>query len=340
MRTTAPRLTPWTRAHARAWVWGALALTLGLQAPTAQAESKVYRIGVLKTASHAALDADERGFEAALASAGFREGVNVVYDRHNAQGNASRAQVMARQLVAARIDLVHSIGTPATQAVVGSGGKIPLVFSSITDPVKAGIVPPGSAPGHKTGGHITGVSDQWPVFLQMQTYLKFVPQAKVWGTIYNPSEVNSVTHVQAMRQAAHQLGLQLVEVTIQHSQEVERAALALVGKVQAIVITSDNTTVANFEALVKVCEQHRTPVFAGDVDSVARGAVAAYGMDYFLVGYAAGKKAALVLKGVSPGNIPWGPVEKYSFVINRQAARQQGVTLPPRLLQKADKLLH
>ncbi|MFW9596313.1 MAG: ABC transporter substrate binding protein, partial [Macromonas sp.] len=73
---------------------------------------------------------------------------------------------------------------------------------------------------------------------------------------------------------------------------------------------------------------------------VARGAVAAYGMDYFLVGYAAGKKAALVLKGVAPGNIAWGPVEKYSFVINQQAARQQGVTIPPQLRQKADKLLH
>ena len=339
MRTTAQWLTQMAIASPRALACAALAWAL-CGSSLAQAGPKVYRIGVTKIASHAALDADEKGFEAALTSAGFKEGVNVVYDRQNAQGSLHQAQAIAHQFVADRVDLVHSIATPATQAMVQTGSKIPVVFSSITDPVKAGIVPPDSTPGQKTGSNVTGVSDQWPVFLQMETYLKFVPKAKTWGTIYNPDEINSVTHVQAMRQAAHQLGLQLVEVTIQHSQEVEQAARSLMGKVQAIVITSDNTTVANFEALVKVCEQHRTPVFAGDVDSVARGAVAAYGMDYFLVGYAAGKKAALVLKGVAPGNIAWGPVEKYSFVINQQAARQQGVTIPPQLRQKADKLLH
>lgn len=323
----------------RALVCGTLALAL-CGPSVAQTGAKLYRIGVTKITSHAALDADEKGFEAALASAGFKEGVNVVYDRQNAQGSISQAQIIARQFVANRVDLVHSIATPSTQAMVQISNKIPVVFSSVTDPVKAGIVPPDSAPGQKTNSNVTGVNDQWPVFLQMETYLQFVPKAKIWGTVYNPNEVNSVTHVQAMRQAARQLGLQLVEATIQHSQEVEQAARSLMGKVQAVVITSDNTTVANFEALVTVCEQHRIPVFAGDVDSVARGAVAAYGMDYFLVGYAAGKKAALVLKGVAPGNIPWGPVEKYSFIINRQAARQQGVTIPPQLLQKADKLLH
>jgi putative ABC transport system substrate-binding protein len=112
-----------------------------------------------------------------------------------------------------------------------------------------------------------------------------------------------------------------------------------VGRVQALTITSDNTTVSELEAIVKVAGKHRIALFAGDVDSVARGAVAAYGLDYFLVGYAAGKKAALVLKGIKPGDIPWGPVEKFSLVINLKAARAQGVTITPELLRKADKVL-
>ena len=194
------------------------------------------------------------------------------------------------------------------------------------------------APGKKTGTNVTGVSDLWPVLLQMETYAKFVPHAKKWGTIYNPAEVNSVTHIKAMRAAAKSLGLELVEVHVSHSDAVEAAANSLVGKVQAITITSDNTTVAKFDILARVCDKNKIALFAGDVDSVPRGAIAAYGMDYFLVGYSAGKKAALVLKGVKPGDIPWGPVEKFSLVINQKAARAQGITVSAELLKRADKV--
>jgi putative ABC transport system substrate-binding protein len=142
-----------------------------------------------------------------------------------------------------------------------------------------------------------------------------------------------------MREAAKAMGLTLVEVTVASSAEVGAAAASLVGKVRAITITSDNTTVANLEAIVQVCNQHKIALFAGDTDSVARGAVMAYGLDYFLVGYSAGRKAALVLKGIKPGDVPWGPVEKFSLVINARAAQAQGVTLAPELLARADKVI-
>lgn len=314
-------------------------MLLALPNLTLAQSQKMIRIGVTKIVSHAALDADEKGFVAALASAGFKEGVNVSFDRQNAQGDIARANTIARKFVADEVDLIHSIATPTTQAVLKTKTTIPVVFSSITDPVFAGIVPSDSAAGKRTGTNVTGVSDLWPVFLQLQTYAKFVPTVKNWGTIYNPAEANSVTHVKAMRAAAQKLGLTLVEATVANSAEVERATASLVGRVQAIIITSDNTAVANFEAIVKVCNQHQVALFAGDVDSVSRGAVAAYGLDYFLVGYSAGKKAALVLKGVKPGDIPWGYVEKFSFVINQKAALAQGVQVTADLLRKADKVI-
>ena len=130
-----------------------------------------------------------------------------------------------------------------------------------------------------------------------------------------------------------------MDVTSSTSKEVAQAAASLVGKVQAITITSDNTAVTDLESIVAVCHKHKIALFAGDVDSVPRGAVAAYGLDYYLVGYSAGKKAALILKGVKPGDIPWGPVEKFSLVINEKAARAQGVTISPAMLKKADKVL-
>ncbi len=296
-------------------------------------------IGVIKIVSHAALDADEKGFEEAMAASGFKEGVNVIYDRQNAQGDPAKAAAIAQRFIDQKVDLVHSIATPTTQAVVKLTKSISVVFSSVTDPISAGIVPKDSASGRKTGSNVTGVSDMLPVSLQMEMYVKIVPKAKKFGTIYNPAESNSVSLIKEMRVAAKKLGLELVEATVAGKKDVANAAVSLAGKVQAIAITSDNTAVSDLESIVKVCNEKKIPLFAGDIDSVARGVIAAYGLDYKLVGFYAGKKASLILKGMNPGDIPWGPVEKFSLVINEKAANLQGVTVPPALLKKADKVI-
>lgn len=316
-----------------------LASLTGLVAPSLWAQQRPVRIGLTKIVSHAALDADEQGFLAAMASAGYREGVNLQIDRGNAEGDPAQAAAVAQRFVRNRVNLIYAIATPTAQAAVQATRSLPIVFSSVTDPVRAGIVPASSRPNQKTGTNVTGVSDQWPVQLQMETYAAIVPQARAWGTIYNPAEANSVAHIELMRRAARQLGLVLTEAHVQHRDQVAQVAQSLVGKVQAIAITSDNTTVSNLEALVQVCQTHRIALFAGDTDSVQRGAIAAFGMDYFLVGYAAGRKAALVLKGVQPGDVPWGPVEKFSLVINQSAARAMGVSVPATVLARADKVL-
>jgi putative ABC transport system substrate-binding protein len=302
-------------------------------------DKKMIRIGVTQIVSHVALNADQKGFENALSSSGFKEGVNVIYNRQNAQGDMNKANAIAQKFMDEKVDLIHAISTPTTQAVVKINRDIPVVFSSITDPISAGIVPKDSAPGKKSGTNVTGVSDRWPVVRQMEMYAKFVPKAKKWGTIYNAQEANSVVHIKEMREATKKMGLELVEVTITNRSEVARAVNSLVGKVQAIVISSDNTAISDFETIVKVCNKNKIALFAGDVDSVPKGAIAAYGLDYFLVGYSAGKKAVQVLKGMKPGEIPWGPMEKFSLVINAKAAKIQGVTIAPDILKKADKVL-
>ena len=177
-------------------------------------DGKKVKIGVTQIVSHQALDADQKGFENALETSGFKEGVNVVYDRQNAQGDMNKANAIAKKFVDEKVDLIHAIATPTTQAVVKITKNIPVVFSSITDPISAGIVPKESAPGKKTGTNVTGVSDRWPVFRQLEMYAKFVPKAKQWGTIFNPGEANSVVHIREMREAAKKLGLELIEVTI------------------------------------------------------------------------------------------------------------------------------
>ena len=193
-------------------------------------KSKIFKIGVTQIVSHPALDGDAKGFEKALADAGFKEGVNVTYDRQNAQGDMANAQTIAQKFLDAKVNMVHSIATPTSQAVVKTIKNIPVVFSSVTDPVDAGLVPKTSVPGTKSGTNVTGVSDRWPVHLQFEMYAKFVPKAKKWGTIYNAGDANSMVHIKEMRESAKKLGVELIETAISTSAETLQADQSLAGK--------------------------------------------------------------------------------------------------------------
>lgn len=297
--------------------------------------AKMIHIGEAQIVAHPALDNDSRGFKAALAEEGFVEGENITIDRQNAQGDQSNCAIIARKFEDDKVDLVHAISTPNAQAQVKVSKTIPIVFSSVTDPVKTGIVPKMG----KTGKHVTGVSDRWPIALQCRMYQDLVPHAKTWGTIYNPGDINVTFHIKEMKEAIEGMGLKLIEAHVSTSSEVMQAAQSLAGRVDAIHITSDNTCVSAFESIVKVCNANDIALFAGDRDSTPRGAVAAYGPDYFLVGYTAGKQAARILKGEDPGEIPAGLASEYSLWVSFKNAKDQGVKLPVTLVRKAaDKL--
>ncbi len=297
------------------------------------------KIGIAQTATYPDFDAAARGFEKALAEAGFREGTHVIYDRQNAQGDVNRTQTIAEKFMNSDVDLIHSIGTPSSRAVMKIIKDVPIVFSSVTDPVYAGLMPRKSPLGARTGTNVTGVSDRWPVSLQFEMYTKFIPKAKKWGTIYNAGDPRSLPYIKEMRQAAKRLNVELIEVNISQSEETLPAAQFLVGKVQTIYITYDHIALSSFEPIVKVCNQKKIPLFGGDLKCVTMGAIAAYGWDYFQIGYSAGKKAVRILKGEKPGNIPWDSGEKLVLLINEKAARAQGAIIPPELLKKADRVI-
>ncbi len=312
----------------------ALAAAMGLFFGSS-VSAKMIRIGEYQIVSHPALDNDSKGFKAALEEAGFIEGKDFTIDRQNAQGDQANCAIIARKFEDDRVDLIHAISTPCAQASVKVSKKIPIIFSSVTDPVATGIVPKMG----NTGTHVTGVSDRWPISLQCQMYQDLVPAAKKWGTIYNPGDVNVTFHIKEMKEAVEAMGSELVEAHVSSSAEVMQAAQSLVGRVDAIHITSDNTCVSAFESIVKVCNDNDIPLFAGDRDSVPRGAVAAYGPDYFLIGHSAGMQAVRILKGDDPGQVPAGLASDYSLWVSFQHAAKQGLKLHRTLVQKAaDKL--
>jgi putative ABC transport system substrate-binding protein len=296
------------------------------------AQAKTFKIGVSVIVAHPALEADQKGFEQALKD----NGIDAKYDYQNAQGDMANAQAIARKFKGDDLDLVHCIATPTSQAIVKVITKTPVVYSSVTDPVDAGLVKTMDA----AGGNVTGVSDAWPYDRQVKLHHEMVPAAKKWGTIYNAGDANSVKSMTWARAAMKEYGLELIEVTVSTSAEVHMAAQSLADRVDAIFIISDNTVVSAFESLVKVCNDKDKPLFGGGTESVPRGAIAALGFDYFQVGYTAGLKAVEILKnGKSPGDVPSSLTKKLRLVVNPNAAMEQGITLDEKYVKMAEEVV-
>lgn len=299
----------------------------------------IFRIGVIQFTSTPASEKDQKGFEKALADAGYREKINLIFDRQNAQGNWTNAQAAAQKFLREKFDLIHAIGSPNSRVTVKLIEDIPVVFSSVTHPIEAGLVPKKSLPGTKTGTNVTGVSHRWPVSRQLGMYAQFLPKAKKWGTIYHPGDPHSLDLIKEMRESAKQLGIEVVEAVVYSGEEAIQAASFLTGKIQAFHIFFDETVLSSLEGIVKICNEKKVPLFTSDLESVSKGALAAYGVNFFTIGYSAGKRAARILKGEKPGHIPWGRIETLHLVVNEKAAKAQGVILSPELLKRSDRII-
>ncbi len=290
--------------------------------------SKAYKIGITQIVSHPALDAAVEGFKEALAEKGFS---NVTYDMQNAEGDMATTASIAQKFAADGLDLILGVATPTTQAVVKADKTTPIVFTAVTDPVGAGLVADAEAPD----ANVTGVSDLQPVEPILELAKQFNPDAKTVGIVYNAGESNSVYIVDAAKEAAGAMGLEIIDATAGNSSEVQAAAKSLVGRVDAIAVIGDNTAVTALEAIVKVCNEAKIPLLAGDTDSVKRGAAAGYGFDYKDLGMQAGYQAAMILGGTPIAEIPVEYAANLQLSINEKAAAEQGVTLPDELVSEA-----
>ncbi len=290
--------------------------------------SKAYRIGITQIVSHPALDAAVEGFKQGLADKGI---TNVTFDQQNAEGDMSTASSIAQKFASDDLDLILGVATPTTQAVVKAVTDKPIVFTAVTDPVGAGLVTDAAAPS----GNVTGVSDMLPMGPTLDLIKQVVPEVKKLGVIYNAGESNSVFLIGEQKKAAQTAGIEVVEATASTSAEVKAAADSLVGRVDAISVLTDNTVVSALESVVKVAQENKIPLFAGDTDSVERGAIAAYAFDYRDLGVQAGQIAADILTGKAVSAIPVQYAQTLQLSVNEAAAQASGVTLPAELVTKA-----
>ncbi len=306
----------------------ALAATAALALP-AQAEDVT--VAVTAIVEHPALDAARDGVKAALAEAGFKEGDNLKFVYQSAQGNPATAAQIARQFVGENPDVIVPISTPSAQAVVSATRDIPVVFTAVSDPVGAQLVKSMEKPG----GNVTGISDMSPVAEHIKLIREIMPNIKKLGYLYNPGETNSVSLLKALKAAAAKDNIEIVESTATKSADVKSAAEALVGRADAMYIPTDNTVVSALESAVGVADESKLPLFTADTDSVKRGALAALGFNYFDVGKQTGEVVVRILKGEKPGDIPVEIAKGTNLVVNLDAAKKMGVTIPQSVLDRA-----
>jgi putative ABC transport system substrate-binding protein len=309
----------------------ALALLAGTMLGWPALAAEQAAVAVTAIVEHPALDAVRDGVKAELAAGGYEDGKNLRFSYESAQGNPATAAQIARKLVGDRPDVIVPISTPSAQAVVGSTKDIPVVFTAVTDPVGAKLVKDAQKPG----GNVTGMSDLSPIGKHLDLVKEITPDAKTLGVIYNPGEANSLTLLVLLKQEAPARGLTIKEAPAPKSADVLPAAQSLVGKADAIYVPTDNTVITALEAIVKVGQQNKLPVYAGDTDSVPRGAVAALGFNYFDVGRQTGRMVLRVLKGEKPGDLPVEGVEITELFVNPASAAAMGVTIPEAVLARA-----
>ncbi|WP_102272347.1 ABC transporter substrate-binding protein [Cytobacillus massiliigabonensis] len=286
-------------------------------------KGKTYKIGLTQFAEHPSLDAATEGFKKALEDEGFKEGENVEYDFQNAQGDMNNTQTIANNFVGDKVDLIFANATPSAVSALNATKDIPILFTSVTDPIGAGLVEALDKPGN----NITGTTDNHPDGTAKT--IQFIVEetgAKNIGVIFNAGEQNSEVQVEQVRSLAEEKGATVVEASVSTSAEVKQAAESLVGRVDAIYVPTDNTVVSALESVISVANSEKIPLFVGELDSMERGAIAASGFSYHDLGYQTGKMAAEILKGNKKvSDIPVELPGSLKLVINKKAAEAQGL---------------
>lgn len=305
---------------------------------TSTSSSSSLNIGIVQIMEHPSLDAARQGFLDALADNGYKEGENLSINYENAQGDMPTLNSIAQSLAGDETDLILAIATPSAQAVANAtkGTSIPVLFTAVTDPVAAGLVESMEKPNT----NLTGTTDMSPVAEQIKLIKDIDHSVKSVGVIYNTGEINSVVQVELVKEAAKELGLDIVEGVATNTHEVDQAAKSLVGKVDAIYVPTDNVAVTALEAIVQVAENNNILLVSAEKDSVYRGTVATIGLDYYKLGRQTGEMALRILSGEGrPQDMPVEVQEQNDVIINLKAAKASNITVPQELLDKAAEVI-
>lgn len=297
-----------------------LILTLILTAFAGCGSESVPVIGISQYGEHPSLDNCRDGFIQGLIDAGLVEGEDFTLDYQNAGFDDGIATQIAQSFSSANVAMMVAIATPSATACFAAAEDkdIPVVFTAITDPVKAKL----------DSGNITGTSDKLPVDAQLDLIRKLQPDAKTIGILYTTSEPNSVSAIAEYQEKAADYGFTIEAIGVMQQSEVTLATDSLIAKnVDCLSNLTDNNVVGVLASVLEKTNEAGIPVYGSEVEQVKIGCVAAAGIDYVKLGMQTGAMAAKILKGeAKASDIPYETISEYGIYINSNALSEMGIT--------------
>ncbi|NLL31620.1 MAG: ABC transporter substrate-binding protein [Clostridiales bacterium] len=300
---------------------------------TTKQEEKI-EIGISQLVQHPALDSAREGFIEGLKENGYEDGKNIAIDYQNAQGDAATSQTIAQKFVSEDKDLILAIATPAAQAVYNATKEIPTVFTAVTDPISAEI----AKDWKNSGTNLTGVSDMVPVDQQLELLLKLVPEVKTLGVIFNTSEANSIVQVEALKEEAAKLDIEIKEIGVTNVNEINQNLTAVIKNIDALYTPTDNTVASAFDLIGKIAIENSVPILGAEEAVVDVGGLCSIGIDYFKLGKETAYKAVEIIEGKKPSEIEISTLSDMNIKINTDVASKLGITIPEDIKDSAQEV--
>jgi putative ABC transport system substrate-binding protein len=304
----------------------------------AQQTGKVARIGFLDSSTASGMAVLLDAFKQGLSKLGWIEGKNIIIEYRFAEyKGADRLPDLAAELVRLKVDLIVTTGNPSALAAKKATTAIPIVMATAPDPVGSGLVASLARPG----GNVTGLSGlAYELITKRLEILKdAVPRLARVGLL-RPAG-GSDLQLKDLRPAALALKLKLEEIETQHDAKGLESAFQIVKKkkVDAIMPTSNRQFFAERKRIVELAGKYRFPAIYFQKEFVDEGGLMSYGVDYVDLYRRAADYVDKILKGAKPADLPVQQATKFEFVINLKAANQIGLTIPVRVLERANQVI-
>ncbi len=312
-------------------------IVLWVHLAEAQQAKKVPRIGYLAAAYPDTQSARTEAFRQGLRDLGYIEGQNIAIEHRCAEGKPDRLPDLAAELIQLKLDLIVTAGNEATQAAKNATGTIPLVTTG-SDPVVSGFVANLAHPG----GNITGVSIDAPGLSgkRLELLKESFPRLSRVAVLYYPATPSSKVTMTETEQAARLLKLHLQPVGVETSNELENAFSAMIKERAEALIKLPSAVLTSYrKRIVELAGKSRLPAMYEDRIIAEDGGLMSYGPDITDLYHRAATYVDKILKGVKPGDLPVEQPTKFEFVINLKAAKQIGLTIPPNVLGRADRVI-
>lgn len=291
-------------------------------ASTSPENEKALKIGIIQMIENGAFNQMREGFIQELYEKGYSP-EQLAIDYKCAQGDASNLQTIAQGMSDGSYDLVATIATPPTQAMVNLNSGTPVIFIAVSAPVAAGVITDMDAPDKNA----TGTSNAIPVSDIFSLSARLTPEAKTFGFLYCTSEINSVNTIEAAKAYCKQQGIKYQEAVVTNSSEVQQAAQALADSVDAIFIPNDSIIQSAMSLVTEIARAACVPVYGSSATMVDSGAFATIAVSDQEIGARSADMAVQFLSGTAISSIPAVVVPASSTVINKTTMEALGLSI-------------